>query len=74
MHMQIDISDTPPGIPQLKVNPREIYIHLLRKKEPASAIPEAPNPIPAPLITRESKMSNVRFIFIIHQRNIHIFC
>lgn len=32
MHMQIDISDTPPGIPQLKVNPREIYIHLLRKK------------------------------------------
>lgn len=32
MHMKIDISDTPPGIPQLKVNPREIYIHLLRKK------------------------------------------
>ncbi|WP_285293544.1 hypothetical protein, partial [Klebsiella pneumoniae] len=31
-HMPIDISDTPPGIPQLKVNPREIYIHLLRKK------------------------------------------
>lgn len=71
MHMQIDISDTPPGIPQLKVNPREIYIHSLKKKnQPASAIPEVPNPIPAPLITRESMMSNVRFIFIIHQRNI----
>ncbi|MCL0478340.1 hypothetical protein, partial [Klebsiella pneumoniae] len=32
IHMQIDISDTPPGIPQLKVNPKEIYINLLRKK------------------------------------------
>ncbi len=69
--MQIDISDTPPNsITESK--PREIYIHLLRKRTSQPAIPEAPNPIPALLITRESRMSNVRFIFIIHQRNIHI--